>query len=129
MATPLELPFPPLVILDAPNLIEWAKLKEIKEIKARLAAGVSICITSASGAANRGGYFFHLKQDGNRFAFYTFEDARGEVCAFDSAEKAVEFINHVTGRKYSPEMWEVAQRVNLRADVEAAGEPAQDDQA
>lgn len=112
MPTSIELRFPPLQILEAPELVDWKWL--FNKIGSRLSKGVSICIVSASGEPNRGGYFFHIRQKTDRICFSTFD--RENVISFENTSKCADFINHVTGRKYDQEMWEQCQYVNLKTD-------------
>lgn len=80
---------------------------------------VSLCIRTESGHAERGGYFFHIKNKGNTYQIYDFE--KKEVCTFSSTE-LVRFINHVTGRQFDPEMLNYCQTViNIRQDQSESG--------
>jgi len=110
--TPLSLPFPPLVLVQSDSALTWAEL--LPKIDGRLKEGVSICIQSESGHANRGGYFFHITQTSNGFVFRTFD--RQSVLALQTEAEVVAFINHCSGRRYDQTMWEHAQLVNLRSD-------------
>jgi len=114
--TPLKLPFPPLVMVEGDQPLRWADLEPL--IQQRLQIGVSLCILRRAGDAKRGGYFFHIKKTTEGYTFCTFD--RAAVCAFADGEKAVAFINHVSGREYSDDMWRIAQHVNLRSDGDSA---------
>lgn len=112
MPTPIFLPFPPLLILESDGLLTWGWLEA--QIRCRIGAGVSLCIISSEGEANRGGYFFHLRQESEGFAFSTFD--RKNVLTFRTGEECVAFMNHVSGRKYDENMWNKCQLANLRSD-------------
>lgn len=115
MPTPIELRFPPLEILEAPEIVSWDWLNEKIGRRLNQGPGVSICIVSERGAPNRGGYFFHLARVSGCISFSTFD--RENVISFTDTGKCAAFINHVTGRKYDEEMWKECQRLNLKADM------------
>jgi len=71
-------------------------------------------VVRKDGVAKRGGYFFHIRKTGNKYVFSTFD--RSSVLAYESGSECARFINHVAGLAYDPQMWEVAQKVNLRSD-------------
>src|SRR5437016_2503812 len=71
MTTSVELPYPPLVILALEGPIRWSDIE--KQIKDRLPNGVSICVVSARGEENHGGYFFHIKKTREGYMFRTFD--------------------------------------------------------
>lgn len=115
MPTPLKLPFPPLIQLDQDAELKGEDLT--RRLGMRLGAGVSVCVRSMNGPVKRGGYFFHLRRDeSGHFLFATFDGH--EILLLEDASQAAAFINHVSGRRYSEEMWEIAQRINLRKDRE-----------
>ena len=75
---------------------------------------VSLCVRTTGGHGNRGGYFFHIKKSGVDYRIFDFE--KKEVATLDS-QKLVRFVNHVSGRKFDPEMLVFCQSaVNLRQD-------------
>ncbi len=92
----------------------WAWLEP--QIRNRLGVGVSLCIIRSEGATNRGGYFFHLREVADGFSFSTFD--RQNVLTLATGEDCVDFINHVSGRRYKEDMWAKSQSVNLRSDEE-----------
>lgn len=114
MPTPLSLPYPPLVVIDAHGPLSWDSLSE--QLAIRLEAGVSFCLREAQGHEKRGGYFFHIKSSDQGFTFRTFD--RQIVCSFPTGAECAAFINHVAGRLYDEEMWQIAQKVNLRTDAD-----------
>ena len=115
MPTKILMPFPPLVTVELDGPITWSWLEP--QIQCRLGEGVSLCITSSEGEANRGGYFFHFRHGTEGFTFSTFD--REDVLTFVTGEESVEFMNHVSGRKYDENMWSKCQSVNLRSDKES----------
>lgn len=84
--------------------------------------GVSLCVRSANGHAQRGGYFFHIKRNGANYQICDFE--KNEACAFDAAQ-LVRFINHVSGRQFDAEILNHCQTViNFRQDQNGNGQEA-----
>ena len=112
MPTEIPLPFPPLLVLPLEGEVTWDWLEP--QIQNRLVVGVSLCIVGAQEVEKPGGYFFHLREDGDGFAFSTFD--RVDVLRFDSGEECATFMNHVSGRKYNEDMWSRCQRANLKTD-------------
>ena len=112
MPIPLDLPYPPLVLVESDNPIEWDFL--IRQINDRLSSGVSICLITTSGNPDRGGYFFHFKKFNETIVLSTFD--RHEALSFDNTNDFTEFINHASGREYSSKMWKLSQFINLRTD-------------
>ena len=115
MPTPISLPFPPLLVLELDGLLTWDWLEP--QIRDRREAGVSLCIVGSEGATNRGGYFFHLREEAKGFAFSTFD--RQNVLTFGSGEECAAFMNHVSGRLYDENMWVRCQEANLKTDEES----------
>ena len=108
------LPFPPLVRIESDSPLTWPGLQDA--VGKRLPTGVSICVIAEVGTKDRGGYYFHIRETTSGFSFLTFKNRR--ALDVETPEECVAFINHVSGRQYSPRMWELAQRANLRADGE-----------
>jgi hypothetical protein len=76
--------------------------------------GVSLCVRSANGPLNRGGYFFHLEPVGDRFSIYDFA---GKPIGTLEPNDLVRFVNHVSGRLFDREMLHYCQtEVNFRQD-------------
>lgn len=76
--------------------------------------GVSLCVRSANGLSNRGGYFFHYERSGPSFLVRDFE---ANVIDILEPDALVRFINHVSGRKFDAQMLSYCQLVvNLRQD-------------
>ena len=113
MPTPLTLPFPPLVCIDRNSALDSAGL--LAKASRRLKSGISICIRSAAGHPKRGGYFFHVRQEGNAFAVHDFLSV--QVAIFNDINELLRFINHASGRQYDEDMWEQSQKMNLRSDT------------
>ena len=109
---PLTLPYAPLVVLAEDGQLTWDRLSA--RVSDRIAEGVSICLTNGIGASSRGGYFFHIRQCENGYVFYDFE-AVPYLEVVDGVT-CVQFINHVSGRAYSQDIWESCQSANLRSD-------------
>lgn len=112
MTTPVQLPYPPLVFIQSNSPLSWEMLK--KRVRRRLSRGVSVCLQTKEGHDERGGYFFHFRRTPAGFVFSTFD--RQDVLTLATEEECVAFINHVSGRQYSEDMWERSQDVNLRTD-------------
>ena len=115
MPTPISLPFPPLLVLELDGPVTWDWLEPL--IRDRLEAGVSLCIVGSEGATNRGGYFFHLREEAEGITFSTFD--RPNVLSFETVEDSVAFINHVSGKRYDENMWVICQAANLKTDEES----------
>lgn len=76
--------------------------------------GVSLCVRSANGPANRGGYFFHIKPSKGGYLVCDFEKI--PVDTFDGNTLA-RFVNHVSGRHFDNDMLLYCQSVvNFRQD-------------
>ena len=118
MTRMLKLPFCPLMVIQAPDVVTWDWFME--QVCSRLRDGVSVCLVSQIGHDLRGGYFFHIRQFADRFEFFDF-DANSFVSFPDGLECAT-FINHVTGRVYDDEMWDRCRLWNLRVDVDVMEE-------
>jgi len=112
MITKLNLPYPPLRIIESDKEISWESL--YKNIKDKIDKGVSICIVSEKGEEDRGGYFFHFKRIKDGIAFTNFDKSIQFIVKDEN--QALKLINHASGRKYDEEMWELCQKVNLRTD-------------
>ena len=102
-------PFPVQAIdLDGP--LSAKRFNEIfDEAKAR-----TLCVRSAKGHPDRGGYFFHLERVSGGFRIYDFRKA---LVGTRTAEETVRLVNHVTGRCFDEEMFAYCQAtINLRKD-------------
>ena len=79
---------------------------------------VSLCVRSVSGPNNRGGYFFHFQRAATGFLVCDFE--KNAIGVLEPPD-LVRFINHVSGRRFDPEMLSFCQSVvNFRQDQIAA---------
>jgi len=109
-----DAPFPPLVRIDTS---EPVSLKQLSEILSSRPDGVTICVRSAVGHENRGGFFFHLKVPGgisNDCEIYNFEKIRVAVMSLD---KTVAFVNHCAGLAFDDWAFHFCQSViNFRLD-------------
>ena len=76
--------------------------------------GRTLCVRSAAGHPNRGGYFFHVLPGPEANWLYDFEGRK--VRLFD-APTLVRFMNHVCGRRFDSEMLALCQsEINLMQD-------------
>jgi len=102
-------PFP-VTTLDVDGVVSWGQLEGL----VRVAEGVSLCLRTARGAAERGGFFFHVKKVKSDFEVFDFLGGKVDVM---SSERLTEFVNHVAGRRFSEENLRYCQTtVNLRQD-------------
>jgi hypothetical protein len=100
----------PVRTIDSDNPITFAQLADI----VGTAEGASICLRSATGHQNRGGYFFHFRPHENDFKLLDFV---GHEVVRLSPEHLAKFINHASGRVFDEEMLIFSQSVvNLRQD-------------
>lgn len=84
--------------------------------------GISLCLRSAVGPEERGGYFFHIERADQLFIIRDF--AKHAIDTID-ATKLISFINHASGRRFDPKMLAYCQSViNFREDQIAAAEEA-----
>jgi len=111
-----DLPFPPLIKFDTDDPLSPDVLAE--QLRSRL-EGASICVRSAEGHANRGGYFFHIcaKEDTlTECDIFNFE--RLYVLSLPLA-KLTAFVNHCAGLAFDEEAFQLCQTVvNFRLDPE-----------
>lgn len=101
----------PVVTIDTDGPISE---EQIAGLLAR-GPGATVCVRSARGHANRGGYFFSVwKQDETAYLLETIE---GTPAATFSLSGLVRFINHASGRRFDAEMLDYCQNViNFRGD-------------
>jgi hypothetical protein len=107
-------PFPVRTIeLDRPLTLDDISL-QLRDIP-----GVSLCVRTAGGHTNRGGYFFHIAKDG---ADYRIFDISKRIVATLTPQKLVRFVNHVSGRQFDAEMLVFCQSVvNFKQDQNEHG--------
>lgn len=114
------LPFPPLIKLDTSEPIASDTLTEL--LRPRL-KGASICVRSADGHADRGGYFFHIRPKDDTLAecdIFNFEKIY--VLSLPLV-KVTAFVNHCAGLVFDEEAFQLCQTVvNFRLDPEPNGE-------
>ncbi len=111
------IPFPPLVRFDTDEPLSEGVLEKL--LKKR-PGGLSLCVRSKTGHANRGGYFFHLlpADDGrDTYGLYDFE----KIHVIDlTLAQATALINHCSGLAFSAEALSLFQTViNFRLDPQA----------
>lgn len=105
-------PFPTVVRIDTdtPILID-----RVSDVLRNHPNGASICIRSANGHPNRGGYFFHiLPIDNGECELYNFEKI---LVATLSIEQITIFMNHCSGLEFHEWAFLFCQSiVNFRLD-------------
>lgn len=76
---------------------------------------IMLCVRSADGHPNRGGYFFCISQkDVNT---YTLETVEGVYVDTFSGEQLIRLINHASGRQFDADMLDYCQNsINFRTD-------------
>jgi hypothetical protein len=114
-----NIPFPPLVTINTNEPLTVDKVIII--LKSHL-DGVSICIRSAEGHPDRGGYFFHIRAKDKTITpltqceIYNFEKI--SVSKLKLSE-LTDFINHCSGLQFSKTAFHLCQSViNFRLDPE-----------
>lgn len=109
-----DAPFPPVVRVDTASPISLERLSEI--LRERL-EGVTICVRSAAGHENRGGYFFHLKPADDTLSeceIYNFERIPVATLPLD---RTAAFVNHCAGLRFDEWSFQFCQSVvNFRLD-------------
>ncbi len=112
-----KLPFPPLVKVSAGEPLTTT---EVESLLMRRPKGISMCVRSATGHADRGGYFFHIRPyEQNGPVEYEIFDFHGKSVLKLGLEHLTQFINHCTGLAFDPKMLMLCQTVvNLRLDPE-----------
>ncbi len=101
----------PIVTIDSDNTIQDDQIENLF-ISTN---GITLCVRSASGHPDRGGYFFCIKKevDGS----YQLETIEGDyIDSFDLCS-LVRFINHSSGKLFDAELLDYCQnKVNFRND-------------
>lgn len=113
------LPFPPLrkIATDAP-ITE----KQLAELLVASPAGVSLCVRSATGHDNRGGYFFHFRSVPNQTAIEIVNFEGIYALKLDHSDLA-RFVNHCSGLGFDQGMFDLCQSVvNFRLDPQQSPE-------
>ena len=102
-------PYPIKVIdTDAPIRLEDLMKQMVDHV------GITLCVRSACGHEQRGGYFFHFCKSGDSFELLDFGGRKIDIV---DADKLLRFINHASGRLFDAEMLEYCQTViNFRQD-------------
>ena len=114
------LPFPPLVKLDTSDPVMPDRLTELLKTRQD---GASICIRSATGHPNRGGYFFHVRPHDDTLARWDIFNFEKIYVADLPLDKLTAFINHCSGLAFDEEAFQLCQTViNFRLDPEPLGE-------
>lgn len=111
-----EAPFPPVVRVDTS---EPLTIEQVSELLSERLNGVTICVRSAEGHENRGGYFFHLKpidETLDQCEIYNFEKIPVSILTLD---KITDFINHCVGLSFDEWAYQFSHTtVNFRLDPE-----------
>lgn len=114
------LPFPPLIKLDTSEPIKPDALTDL--LKHHL-GGASICVRSATGHQNRGGYFFHVRPHDESLVQWDIFNFEKIYVADLPLDKLTAFINHCAGLAFDEEAFQLCQAViNFRLDPEPIGE-------
>ncbi len=114
------LPFPPLVKLDTDDPVKAEMLSEL--LKDRH-SGASICVRSATGHINRGGYFFHVRPHDATLARWDIFNFEKIYVADLPLNELTTFINHCSGLAFDEAAFQLCQTViNFRLDPEPLGE-------
>jgi len=117
----LGLPYPPLVRLDRDVPVSVADLLALHSERP---GGFSVCVRSASGHENRGGYFFHIVPSASAAGQYYLVDFE-RIIVTDSLrreitftiEELAEFVNHCSGLSFSERYLLLSQTdLNFRLD-------------
>lgn len=75
---------------------------------------ITLCVRSEEGHSQRGGYFFCISKDADRFNLETIE---GVFVDSFSIDRLLKFINHASGRLFDGEMLSYCQNtINFRVD-------------
>ena len=102
-----------LQVLDLEGAFTEAHLEQLL----KQTPSVSLCLRTASGAEERGGFFFHFERVGAGFELFDFQHTKVDTL---DRRHLVALINHVSGRRFSEEMLRYCQTViNLRQDPDA----------
>ena len=107
-------PFPPLDVLDTDEVVTQEQLGD--RLRSRL-SGLSLCVRSATGHANRGGYFFHVRpkdESLREFDIYNMEQTHVHRLTLD---KLTALINHCAGFAFSEDSFQLCQSlINFKLD-------------
>lgn len=109
-----NIPFHTVVRLDTNTPVS---INQVKDILRNYPDGVSLCVRSAEGHPDRGGYFFHLlltSNDLSQCELYNFEKT---LVATLAVEQITLFINHCSGLDFNEWVLQFCQSVvNFRLD-------------
>lgn len=117
MVKQIENPYE-IILIDSDSLIT------IEDVENTLAnrKSVTLCIRTKTGDPNRGGYFVSGIIDNKTFSLRNFDgkeltSSSEREIALLSFDELVRFINHVSGRQYDEEMYELcSNHLNFRSD-------------
>lgn len=114
------LPFPPLVKLDTNDPIASETLAELLNQRV---GGLSICVRSAEGHINRGGYFFHIRPKDRTLDECEILNFEKISVASLPLETLTAFVNHCAGLAFDEASFQLCQTVvNFRLDPKPLAE-------
>lgn len=120
-----DVPFPPLVRVESDTPLKEAQIRALLEPRPE---GVSFCVRSTTGHANRGGYFFHLMPGGDdldKCQLFNFE--KTYAATLDIA-KLTALVNHCSGLQFDESSFQLCQtQINFRLDPEPEAEEPEDE--
>lgn len=78
--------------------------------------GVSVCVRTDRGSADRGGYLFHYTEeaDGIRVEFFPFNPE--DKTQFDNWDEFGRFLKHAIGEEWDEEMYERSLQIVTRIE-------------
>jgi hypothetical protein len=115
-----RLPFPPLALVETAGPIE---AKALKVLIAKRPEGLSVCIRSNAGHADRGGYFFHFSSDNRQEGSFRVFNFEGIYVISFNLDNLTRFVNHCAGLQFDQEMFNLCQsQINFRLDPQQSPE-------
>lgn len=107
----IELPFEKIEVYNVDDKIDVQSFKSfLKEDYQKK----SVIIKNKNLDKNQGGYIFNFDYNDEEDLFDIYSIKGRLVGRLNSFNELVSFINHVSGRYYSEEMWEKSQDMNYR---------------
>lgn len=102
-------PFP-LALIDSSDLIEEVEIFRLMPE----GSAISLLIRESEGPESRGGYYFHLSNNGNTIKLHDFE---GVYITSITRDDVAAFVNHVSGRQFHAESFAMCQDlINFKGD-------------
>jgi hypothetical protein len=78
--------------------------------------GVSICVRTDRGSADRGGYLFHYTEEDNEIRVEFFPFNPENKTRFDSWHEFGRFVKHAIGEEWDEEMYERSLQIVTRIE-------------